>query len=412
MSRARQPRVVLLHFTTPSLLGGVEQVMAMHALALRGVGARVTIIAGRGRLTPVLARAGVGLVRIPELDSKDPRVLRAARELARGVVPPLYGELADRIERALRPVVDRADRVVAHNVLSLHKNHALAFAIERLAATRPGRFVHWTHDLGWTDAQYEGELHAGEPWDRFRRAIPNVRYVAVSPARAAEARALLRVRQREVTVVPNGVDVPALLGLSATGAQLADRLALYEADPLLLLPARITRRKRIEAAIDATKALRRGGADAHLVVTGAPGAHNLGNRRYLAELRARAEGSEGVHLLYALGIRPSYRVIADLYALADVMVLPTGNEGFGIPIIEAGLRRLPIVCTDLPALRGLAGEDATYVAADADGAAIARAISRRLAGDPEARLRSRAKRYAWPRVLRERVLPVILEDAP
>lgn len=412
MSRARQKRVVLLHFTTPSLLGGVEQVLAVHALALRAAGARVTIVAGRGRLTPALARAGVKLVRIPEVDSKHPQVLRAAAALARGEIPPLYGELSLRIERALRPVVEAADRVVAHNVLTLHKNHALARALERLAETRPGRFIHWTHDLGWTDVQYAGELHAGEPWDRFRRRIPNVRYVAVSPERAAELRTLLRVRQSDVGVVVNGVSLPALLGLSTAGAALAERLSLYEADPLLLLPARLTRRKRIEAAIEAAKVLRRDGANAHLVVTGAPGAHNLGNRRYLAELRARAEGAEGVHLLYALGIRPSYRVIADLYALADVLVLPTGNEGFGIPIIEAGMRRLPIVCTDLPALRGLAGDDATYVPADADGAAIARAITRRLAADPEARLRSRARKYAWPQVLAERVLPVILEDAP
>ena len=95
----------------------------------------------------------------------------------------------------------------------------------------------------------------------------------------------------------------------------------------------------------------------------------------------------------------------------DAVILPTGNEGFGIPIVEASLHRLPVVCTDLPALRELAGADATYLAPDADGPTIARAITSRLDGDPEARLRSRAKQLAWPRLLRERVLPVILEDA-
>lgn len=400
-------RVLLLHFTTPAVLGGVEQVMGTHALGLRAVGAEVAIIAGRGRAAP----RGVPLIRIPLVDSKHPEILAASAELARGRIPQAYASLTERIEQALAPHVDGADRVVVHNALTLHKNHALAAAIERLASTRPGRFIAWTHDLGWTDAQYAGELHEGEPWERFRRALPNVRYVAVSAERRDELCRLLGLPQDRVSVVVNGVDVPAILGLSAQGARLAERLGLYEADPLLLLPARLTRRKRIEAAIDAARALREAGRPCALVVTGAPGAHNQGNRRYLAELRERAEGVPGVHLLYALRIRPTYRVIADLYALADALVLPTGNEGFGIPVVEAGLHRLPIICTDLPALRGLAGDDATYLAPDADGPAIARAIGERLAADPEARLRSRAKRHAWARVLRERVVPVILEAA-
>ncbi len=405
--RNGRPRVLLLHFTTPAVLGGVEKVMGTHAMGLLAAGADVAIVAGRGRAAP----RGVEVIRIPEVDSRHRAVLTAGAALARGEIPELYGTLRDRIERALRPHVDRADRVVVHNALTLHKNHALAAAIERLAARRPGRFIHWTHDLGWTDAQYEGELHEGEPWDRFRRPIPNVRYVAVSRGRRDETCALLGLRHEAVSVVVNGVDVPAVLGLSAAGAKLAERLGLYEADPLLLLPARLTRRKRIEAAIAATQALREAGRPAALVVTGAPGAHNPGNQRYLAELRELAGAVEGAHLLYALGIRPTDRVVADLYSLADAVILPTGNEGFGIPIVEAGLHRLPVVCTDLPALRELAGADATYLAPDADGPAIARAITSRLDGDPEARLRSRAKRLAWPRVLRERVVPVILEDA-
>ena len=381
----------------------------MHARGLRDAGADVAIVAGRGRLPAALR--GVRLVRVPEIDSKHRAVLAMCAALARGEIPRSYATLRDRIERALRPHVDAADRVVVHNALTLHKNHALAAAIARLAATRPGKFVAWTHDLGWTDAQYDGELHDGEPWDRFRRPIRNVRYVAVSSERRDEMCGLLGLRQSKVSVVVNGVDVPAVLGLSPAGAGLAERLGLYDADPLLLLPARLTRRKRIEAAIAALAALRAGGANAALVVTGSPGAHNIGNRRYLSELRQQAIGVTGAHLLYALGVRPSYRVVSDLFALSDVLVLPTGNEGFGIPVVEAGLHRLPIVCTDLPALRGLAGADATYLRPDADGATIARAILDRLASDPEARLRSRAKRLAWPRVLRERVVPVILEDA-
>src|SRR6266853_6610100 len=68
--------------------------------------------------------------------------------------------------------------------------------------------------------------------------------------------ALAGLRRDGVAVVPNGVDIAAALGLSTAGVRLAERLHLYRADPLLVLPARLTRRKRIEAAIAATAALR------------------------------------------------------------------------------------------------------------------------------------------------------------
>jgi glycosyltransferase involved in cell wall biosynthesis len=145
-----------------------------------------------------------------------------------------------------------------------------------------------------------------------------------------------------------------------------------------------------------------------LVVTGPPGPHNATNVRYLSELTALAAGIPGVHLLYALGLKAPYRVIADLYALSDALVLPSQSEGFGIPLLEAALHRLPIVCSDLPTLRALAGDAATYVPADAAGEVIADAIERSLE-EPRARFRSRVRAMAWSRVLAERVVPLVLE---
>jgi len=175
-----------------------------------------------------------------------------------------------------------------------------------------------------------------------------------------------------------------------------------------VLPARLTRRKRVEAAIAATAALRGRGRAAMLVVTGPPGPHNAANAQYLDELTTLAEGVEGVRLLYALGLKAPYRVIADLYALADVLVLPSQSEGFGIPLLEAALHRLPIVCSDLPTLRALAGDAATYVPPDASGEVIADAIERTL-GEPGPRFRSRVRAMAWSRVLAERVVPLVLD---
>src|SRR5438094_389898 len=81
MPRPRQG-IALLHYTAPSILGGVEQVLGAHAAGLRALGAEVTIVAGRGRVA-----AGTRLARVPELDSRHPAVLRDFAALARRAAP-------------------------------------------------------------------------------------------------------------------------------------------------------------------------------------------------------------------------------------------------------------------------------------------------------------------------------------
>ena len=399
MSRAKR-RVLFLHYTAPSILGGVEHVMGIHATAAEDAGDSVAIVAGRG------TERGVPVIKIPELDSQFPAVLRDRAALARGEVSPEHALLVATITRKLRPVLRRADRVVVHNVFTLHLNAALTEALFELAAERPGVFIAWTHDLAWTDVQYKGQRHEGRPWSLFSTTAPGVRYVAISHKSANELSKLTGLPLDRITIVPNGVDRVAVLGMSATGKRLADRFGLFDADPLLLLPVRLTRRKRIELAIDALAELRAGAyPNAMLVVTGGPGAHNPTNAAYERELAARA--GPGVHLLHSEHMKIGVRELADLYGLADALVLPSENEGFGLPMLEAGLRHLPIVCSDIPALRENGGDEATYVPLTADGAEWARAIATKLETLPIARQHRRARQSEWPRILAELVLPVI-----
>jgi glycosyltransferase involved in cell wall biosynthesis len=399
-------RILLVHYTTPQVLGGVEQVMAAHAAALVAAGKEVAVLAGRGGAKP----RGVRTIRVAEADSRHPAVERALAALSSGVRPPEHDALVARLLAKIRPHVVRADRVVVHNAMTMPLNLALTQALASLAREEPSRFIAWTHDISYFDERYAALRREGAPWDLVTRAVPGVRYVAVSGERAQQLSQLTGLPRRAIEVVTNGVDVGEVLGLAPSGLHLAQRLRLFDADPLLLLPVRLTRRKRVEAAIDATAALRRRGRAAMLVVTGTAGPHDASNRAYLADLAARAKNVEGVHLLASLGLRIRYGTVVDLYALADVLVFPSESEGFGIPMLEAGLHRMPIVCSDIPALRETGGDDPIYVPPDADGEVIADAIERAL-DTPVMRMRARAREHAWPRVLRERVLPVILGDA-
>jgi len=403
----RVKRILLIHYTTPTVVGGVEQVMGTHAAALRAAGAAVTILAGRGGTSP----AGVRIARVREADSRAPTVERDLAALAKGERNSRHDALVERLAKKIGPEFARADRVVVHNVMTMPLNLALTEAIARLARAEPGKTIAWTHDIAAFDERYDAYRHPGEPWELITRALPGIRYVVVSEERAGQLSQLTGLARPKISVVTNGIDIEKVLGLSMAGARLAERLGILEAEPLLLQPVRLTRRKRVEAAIDATAALRARGHDAMLVVTGVIGPHDARNRIYLKELAARATKVKGVKLLAAMGIRVHYEQVVDLYALADVLVFPSESEGFGIPMLEAGLHRMPIVCSDIPALRETGGDDPIYVPPDASGEVIADAVEKAL-DSRVMRMRSRARAHAWTTVLRERVLPVILEDAP
>lgn len=77
--------------------------------------------------------------------------------------------------------------------------------------------------------------------------------------------------------------------------------------------------------------------------------------------------------------------LAKLYRSAVATVLPSFGEGFGLPVAESLACGTPVIVSDLPALRELAGEGGLYVD-PLDDATITAAMVR-LLGDEEARIR-------------------------
>lgn len=407
--------IAILHYAGPPYVGGVEITMAAHARVLVADGHTVRMVVGQGGELG----AGITLSALPELGSRGPLLEQISRELASGQVSAAFTALVGRLVAWLEETLAGVDVLMVHNVLSLHKNLAFTAALWQMhEAGRLPRLLAWCHDFAWLDPLYTPELHPGQPWDLLRQPWPNTHYVVVSEDRRGMLSGLLDLHPSLISVVTPGVDLAGLLKLEPETARLAMQLGLVDADPLLLLPARITRRKNIELAIAVIGALRRYRPGARLVITGPPGPHNPTNTAYLSELLSLRQSSgagAGIIFLYEVFTdevgRPhavSDAMLADLFHLCDGLLFPSRYEGFGIPILEAGLSGLPIFCSDIPPLRATAGLAAHYFQLDDPPEQIAQMIAETLIADERFALRWRVRTtYTWEAIYRRIIAPLL-----
>jgi len=101
-------------------------------------------------------------------------------------------------------------------------------------------------------------------------------------------------------------------------------------------------------------------------------------------------------------------VIADFYRLADVMLLPSLEEGFGIPILEAGLAGVPVFCADIPPLRELGGKSAAYFSLQANPHDVAALIAHKMVPDNAFNLRLEVKLgYTWESIYKDNIRPLL-----
>jgi glycosyltransferase involved in cell wall biosynthesis len=191
------------------------------------------------------------------------------------------------------------------------------------------------------------------------------------------------------------------------------QLGLLKASPLLLLPVRITPRKNIELALHVCTGLIEHFPETRLVVTGPLGPHNPANVNYFDKLAAVRKELKLENVVYFLAeLTTDYipdEVISDFYHLADALFLPSREEGFGIPILEAGLTGLPIFCADIPPLRSLGRSLVTYFSPDANPDELAKTIAASLSLSPVFRLRAEVRRqYTWEHVYERNIAPLLM----
>jgi glycosyltransferase involved in cell wall biosynthesis len=277
--------------------------------------------------------------------------------------------------------------------------------VHSLASTAPawGRFrrVVTVHDLIY--ARFP-EAHAGIRDRGMRLLVPlavrrSDRVIAISHSTRNDLVELLGTPSEKIDVIPQGLGggpSSQVIGRpsSPESSAVRARFDLGQRQVLLSLSAKRPH-KNLLALIDAL-ALIPPERRPVLVLPGYPTWHE-------AQLRERVE---------ALGLQGEVRFpgwlsdeeIEGLWGVADAFVYPSLYEGFGLPVLEAMARGVPVACSNASSLPEVAG-DAALLFDPGDEAAIAAAVERLFADRAEAeRLRAlgveRARQFSWERTAR------------
>ena len=402
-------KIAILHYSCPPVVGGVEEIVRQQAQLFHRYGHPVKIIAGTGN--PF--NEDISFEFNPLLASRNEDILKAL-EGGTGSSEKIE-EIADTIFDYLKGALSGCDILIAHNVFTMHFNLPLTKALHRLAAEESIKVVSWNHDSPYFYKDHPVKIDE-ERWSVLKRFNPHISYVVISESRQEEFRRLYGTDDR-LTVIPNGIDPIDFFGLDDSTFNLIMEEALFEAELILVQPSRLHPRKNIELSIEVIKALRDIGVHAKLLLTGAYDPHEAKTMVYYNRLKDLAESlnvNKDITIVAEYRFKNGERleadriIMRDLYLISDLLFLPSKQEGFGIPLLEAGMIKLPIVCSDIEPFRLIGGDDVRYFALDDSPSEIAESIMQFL-GDMKTQdmYRSVIKNYAWDNIYHHSLKPYL-----
>ena len=214
------------------------------------------------------------------------------------------------------------------------------------------------------------------------------RVIAISEATKRSVVDRLGVPAERVDVTPLGVG-PEPAGVATSEAALRERLAIGDG-PVVLCVAQKREHKNLDALI---RVLPRLPDDVQLVLVGQ-------HTPLEDELRALAD-REGVGKRVRFTGWLEDADLEGLYALASCFALPSWEEGFGLPILEAMRRGVPVACSNAASLPEVAGDAAMLFhpgALDELAEALRRLLEdRELAAELVRRGHARCREFTWER---------------
>lgn len=236
----------------------------------------------------------------------------------------------------------------------------------------------------------------------WRTLVPSAvrratRVITLSEASRREIAADLPVDPDRIDVIPLGPGT-SLGGAYTTEAEVRRQLRLGEG-PIVLAVSALSAHKNVDKLVEALPAVVEGHPEAVLVVPG--------NRTAYGERLVRLARSLEVGRSLVLPGWVSEPQLEGLYRAAACFAFPSTREGFGLPVLEAMRRGVPVACSDASAIPEVAGDAAVYfdprrppdIASALNSLLDDRALAERLIVEG----RRRAALFSWRRAASETI---------
>lgn len=137
-------------------------------------------------------------------------------------------------------------------------------------------------------------------------------------------------------------------------------------------------------------------ADADLYLRG-----HINDQEYYQELRERVDLSPVKDRIHFVPYNKETG-LKQIYETADWLVLLSEYEGFGLPVIEAQAAGVPVICSDLPVFKEVAGDAALFISRQESIAAAAEKVYSAISDDQVAKSLvasglTNVGRFSWDR---------------
>jgi mannosylglucosylglycerate synthase len=401
-------KIAICHYSCPPVIGGVETVVEQQARLLKRNHHSTKVIAGSGGKFSQSIDVDIN----PMLSSgiMDIQNHTQDRDVSKLMEPQILSILG-----FLEYSLSSFEVLLVHNVLTMPHNLPLTHAILRMAQKSPLKVISWNHDSPFFSPEPKGGWPAS--WEVLKTPLPGITYVTVSNARKRDFESLYG-GTRELKVIPGGISTTNFLKLKELTTAFVTEKRLVESDIILLQPGRYHPGKNLELSVKVVRSLLDRGVNVSLLLTATIDPHDIGSIEYHDRIKKLVE-EEGVgdHILfvsdyvYRKTASPNIdrSLLRDLYHVADMLFMPSVQEGYGITLLEAAAARLPIACSDIPLFREMCEADACLFPLNETPGEVAARIEGFAAHGPMRMFKRVFRNYSWDSIYQEKLAHLLKE---
>jgi D-inositol-3-phosphate glycosyltransferase len=265
-------------------------------------------------------------------------------------------DLVTYLPEFVRGIKEFADSKLLHYDL-IHSHYWMSgMAAKEIKADWGVPMVHMFHTLGVMKqrvARSSEELE-GDYRLNGEQEVINIsdRIVAATPAELAQLQWLYKVANQKITVIPPGVDVSRFYPIPVDEAK--EFIGIPPCERMLLFVGRIEPLKGLDVLIEAICLMKQAGRLIDkpfclAIIGGTPEDSDVAENEEMERLRALREHFGLQDLITFLGKR-SQDTLPYYYSAAEVVVVPSQYESFGMVALEAMACGTPVVASQVGGL--------------------------------------------------------------